>query len=730
MPNTKWDINRWSLEEADELEKLAVVRGSADESARHVRGLYVTFLLFAFYIAVIVFATTDEQLLRETGARLPLLNVELPLLGFYIFIPWLVLIFHVHLLNQFFLLSRKLHNLNQAIALLPEDIQHKYRELPFPLVFSHMVVGTHYSRLLRWAFSLAVLVTVVIVPITLLLAIQWKFLRYHSSGITVNHQIVLVLDLFLLWVFWPRMFARSVRWGVWCPSRGLRWRVQQRQQIRRMFAASISTIIILVVSTLFLVPPGDGIEWFLSEEAKKAWREQVWHEKSRIMVRLLYKETWFYNFFHRNLDLYEKTLMRKEPSPELIAAYKAAGDPSEKVWLDHGKPLDLQNRDLRNADFGSAILWDVDFRKANLQGADFTGAELQGANLKEAQLQDADLFNANLQGAKLRGAQLQGADLWGVNLEGADLSRADLQGANLRYANLQGARLIEANLQGANLEEAQLAAASLTGANLQGADLTEAYLYGAFLNHYYDTIQGIDQVVIQGANLQGADLTDAKLQGAVLQGAKLQGANLSRANLQGTDLRGTRVYATDFLEADLSMADIRGLIFAPVEWEDLEIMEDLELELTSGAKNWPDDARRHVQKALSDFWNSAVFGPSFDKTLLTLPASSQAIGALYDHCGLFADWPPPPDIDTFETNHAALLAELPCNNEYLARSIVARAFGRRAPFITFKKLSPLPTLAQALLNKTYSKTCPEITAVFKEYREKLEQIAQQTKQPR
>jgi len=95
-----WDQNEWALEEADNLAELAILRAAADESARHVRTLYFTFLLFAFYVAVIVFSTTDEQLLKETGARLPLLDVDLPLLGFYIFVPWLVLIFHTHLLNS------------------------------------------------------------------------------------------------------------------------------------------------------------------------------------------------------------------------------------------------------------------------------------------------------------------------------------------------------------------------------------------------------------------------------------------------------------------------------------------------------------------------------------------------------------------------------------------------------------------------------------------------------
>jgi len=55
---------------------------AVNDSAQNVRGLYFTFLLFAFYTTVIVFSTTDEQLLKQAAARLPLLDVELPLLGF------------------------------------------------------------------------------------------------------------------------------------------------------------------------------------------------------------------------------------------------------------------------------------------------------------------------------------------------------------------------------------------------------------------------------------------------------------------------------------------------------------------------------------------------------------------------------------------------------------------------------------------------------------------------
>jgi len=61
-----------------------------------VRGLYFRFLLFASYVAVTIFSTTDEWLLKGTSVHLSLLNVKLPLLGFYIFIASITLVREAH----------------------------------------------------------------------------------------------------------------------------------------------------------------------------------------------------------------------------------------------------------------------------------------------------------------------------------------------------------------------------------------------------------------------------------------------------------------------------------------------------------------------------------------------------------------------------------------------------------------------------------------------------------
>jgi len=283
----------WSLQEG----KLGVLRAAADESARHVRGLYFKFLLFAFYVAVIVFSTDDEQLLKGTGAELPLLGVELPLVGFYVVVPWLILIFHAHLLSQFYLLSRKLFDLDQVLRALPSESARIQRGLIFPLIFSHRIVGTQHPRLIRRVFGAAMVVTILMTPILLLGAVQYKFLPYHGAWITFNHQLVFTFDLLLLWIFWPRLFSRSGRWrDCWSRSRP-RWGIW----ISTLLGALVSAILIFGAWILVVPHVGDIEEWLVEN-----WLVRDKQEGSAGNQQGL-------PWIHRNLVLHEQTLMRKNP---------------------------------------------------------------------------------------------------------------------------------------------------------------------------------------------------------------------------------------------------------------------------------------------------------------------------------------------------------------------------------------------------------------------------------
>jgi hypothetical protein len=108
-----WDIPLINAGEAVPQPQLAEraerLRGAADEAARLAQNLYLSFLLLGTYIAVIIGSTTDVQLLKVSPVTLPVLNVPLPIVGFYVFVPWLLLLVYFNLLLHLTFLAQKLH---------------------------------------------------------------------------------------------------------------------------------------------------------------------------------------------------------------------------------------------------------------------------------------------------------------------------------------------------------------------------------------------------------------------------------------------------------------------------------------------------------------------------------------------------------------------------------------------------------------------------------------------
>lgn len=144
----------------------------------------------------------------------------------------------------------------------------------------------------------------------------------------------------------------------------------------------------------------------------------------------------------------------------------------------------LEEADLSLANLFQVNFWNADLRGANLFQADLFGAflrqaDLRRANLKEANLRYSRLFLADFQEADLSYVDARFADFWTANFQGADLSHANLQGislnkSNFERANLNGADLQKASLWKANLREASLFQANLLDANLEEADLRMA----------------------------------------------------------------------------------------------------------------------------------------------------------------------------------------------------------------------------------------------------------------
>jgi hypothetical protein len=74
-----------------------IVRASSDK----LRQFLIAYLLVVIYVAAVVLSTTDRQLLLvNEGLKLPLIDLAVPLQGFYFVVPYFVLALHFNLLQN------------------------------------------------------------------------------------------------------------------------------------------------------------------------------------------------------------------------------------------------------------------------------------------------------------------------------------------------------------------------------------------------------------------------------------------------------------------------------------------------------------------------------------------------------------------------------------------------------------------------------------------------------
>ena len=81
---------------------------SANSSSEQVGVLHLGFIAACVYVIVIAVGRTDLDLLIGKGIRLPIIDTEVPIVGFFAFAPWILVISHFNLLLHLQLLARKL----------------------------------------------------------------------------------------------------------------------------------------------------------------------------------------------------------------------------------------------------------------------------------------------------------------------------------------------------------------------------------------------------------------------------------------------------------------------------------------------------------------------------------------------------------------------------------------------------------------------------------------------
>ncbi|MEF2549303.1 pentapeptide repeat-containing protein [Aurantimonas sp. E1-2-R+4] len=530
---------RLSTDPAQLSKDLVAQESAVNTAASRVRGTWVTYLVLWTYLVIAVGSITHRQLFLAEGIKLPVLDVDLPLIGFFWVAPGLFIVMHLYLLLQLRGLMERVSIYETILCQVATGAveRARLRQRLDPYIVLQAVAGSEeglHDRIYVGVLRFIVWLTVVFAPLGLLFFVQVRFLPYHDEAATWAHRVFIALDLLCLWLIWrPALRAKS--------SNAL-------MSLARSGVAVTASLAGVFLSVLVLIFPGEAVEAYqvsiLSRPVVGTWDQR-------------YRRTsggWVLNYI----------ILRADDDfidDEEIAKLDAQERERPTSTLSSGAII----RSFRDRDFRGAVLDSLDLRRTNfanarLQGASLFGARLQGASLEYARLQGASLEYARLQGASLDRAWLQGASLEYAQLQAASLFGARLQGASLEYAQLQGASLGGARLQGASLVDAQLQAASLFGARLPGASLEYAQLQGALLF---------------GAQLQGASLDEAQLQGASLFGAWLQGTSLEYAQLQGASLEGVQLQGASLADAfswrtvlgsapDLESALIANIEAAPV----------------------------------------------------------------------------------------------------------------------------------------------------------------------
>ena len=419
-----------------EAEKLLDAANGASDPARSA---WLAFLGLLTYLVVTIATVSHKDLLLNSPVRLPIINADIPIVGFFQLAPVWMLLVYLSLLVQHVILARKYHKFTDAIASYEMETrtEHPARERVHSYVFSQILAGPEPDRITKFVMQLIVYATFTILPVLTLLFFQITFLPYHEVSITYWHRFVVILGFVMLIVL-------TRKWDI---------KVGPQAEAR----AAWGTQVLLI---LFLLPLVVGFSWLIATIPNE-WIDRRLGFVAPTGVGVGAKE--------------EAKLLN--PLVRRFVDYEG----SWAGWLLRYRVFVVGDTDLGTAKLRERNLWFARLNRSDLHRtvliwADLRGAQMwrtrnTGINLKEAQLQGADLSYAKLQGADLSYAKLQGAHLSYANLQGADLSYANLQGADLKGAQLPGADLSYAKLQGADLEGAQLQDADLEGAELQGTVL-------------------------------------------------------------------------------------------------------------------------------------------------------------------------------------------------------------------------------------------------------------------
>ena len=605
--------------QVERLQRIDAYRGAAEETIKNVRDYLFQLLLVGTYLALTFAGTSDVQLLKGDVVKLPLIDVGIPIVGFYLIAPGLYLLLHLNLLLQIGALGQKLRAYRaEVMATDSAEVERAERTklITFPL--SRAIMGGEPSRPMALLVNLYTWTAVLFLPVALLIFALVRFLPYHEAGVTWAHRAYLIADLTLAWIILPRALSSAERSSAWWAAYGRSFvalpvwnalialfkppqtpmlRIPSRGALS-LTGASLASLIFLWAATF----PGEWLDRLKLEHpnalasiahaaAPAMWPAPAAESGRRCrsgpcdwLTYELFESSW--TVLRRNLNLRGANLVSNESKPEDIAAvrtavrikgYEARGKIDSSLEKIGG--LGLQNRDLRYADLRDAFMPKADLRGARLDGVDARNAMLAFADFRPAIVRrrgecfaenpsqiiriDDEEDRLQFEGNEKRQESVDVSDM-GHGLIGEFYCRTRAPGANFGHAYLVGSRFDLALIRQAKFANAQVSEAVFSLANAQKAWFRLAVGRGAIFNRTNLLFADFSGADMSGASFVRARLEMSDFSYAILEAADFSLARLVAALFRGAILRGSKFHpsevgaiATD--GADFEYADVSRL---------------------------------------------------------------------------------------------------------------------------------------------------------------------------
>ena len=386
----------------DSINNFTAALRSAEESSKNARSIYFSVLILCAFAILTVATTQDSQLILNTfRLKLPILNVDLKVLTFYIFTPILGLLVFVYF--QMYL-THLWEVISDLPAYFPDRLRLRRKLYPWMInliieEWQQVDPATRgwqsWLRFERCRAAIAILLAWWLFPLTVG-GLAYRFLVREDELVSYG-----LLGVFVLSVALASIFHQKARATVRNEKVGRRWwfpvLLSAGTLVLGLYGTQLGFEHVLPGTTLRIVARGQQLTGLVVGEVNLSGGDFTYTDFTRADLR--------------------KTNLT---SGTLLSAIFTEAQLDEAIFF--------------KADLREAILHKASLRKANLREANLSGANLEGANLSEANLQHADLRDISF-----KGADISGADISGANLSKAKLKEVknweDKQLASIRYWN-------------------------------------------------------------------------------------------------------------------------------------------------------------------------------------------------------------------------------------------------------------------------------------------------------